>query len=68
VCYSRKWLRSTGQFAGDAPGARGVVTFVQSLGDARLATVDWGKWAMPPRVHVANLAVITEERGVVDEY
>ena len=59
VAYSAAWLRSTGQQAGEAGHARGVVTKIDAIGHGTdplvLATVRWNK-DMPPRVNVRNLA------------
>ena len=58
VDYSVRFLRSIGEITGDMPQARGTVTEVKSCGGGGLvlARVDWGKWDMPERVNIANLA------------
>lgn len=59
VKYSRDWLRSTGQFTGDIPFARGTVTAIKEYGGGlRLATVDWKNPDIPEKVHVKNLTKI----------
>jgi hypothetical protein len=65
VAYSATWLHSTGQFTGDLPHARGVVTELKVLSpDVTLATVDWGgNPEIPTRINVKNLARIGE-RGI----
>jgi hypothetical protein len=55
VGYSQAFLRSTGQYTGPVPFARGVVRSVTAGG---IATVDWGDPDIPKKVHVFNLAVI----------
>lgn len=66
VAYKASFLRSTGQYTGDIPHARGVVTEIKSLGEMTLATVDWGNPNIPPRVNTANLSKVTQ-RGVADD-
>ena len=41
VRYSAKFLRSTGQYTGDVPFARGVITALRPMGDSTIATVDF---------------------------
>ncbi len=61
VGYSKQFLRSTGQYTGNAPFARGIVTALLSLSsDAILAEIDWDKPDLPPRVNVRNLATIKQ--------
>lgn len=38
--------------------ARGTVASIMDLGSTKLATVDWGTDEFPPRVNVANLAIV----------
>ena len=65
VAYSAAWLRSTGQFTGDAPLARGVVMRLIPVGDTTLAEIDWGTAELPARVHLANLVRVTE-KGIIE--
>ena len=59
VAYSAKWLRDTGQVAGDIGHARGVVVALESpTPDWTLATIQWDKGDFPDRVNVANLAIV----------
>jgi len=57
VCYSRNWLRSTGQFTGTAPFAKGTVTALEPMGASQLAVIDWGKdrGELPSKVLSSNL-------------
>ena len=66
VSYKASFLRSTGQFTGDLPHARGVVTEIKPLGDNALAVIDWGNPDIPSRVLVSNLSKVTQ-RGIADE-
>ncbi|MCY2985011.1 MAG: hypothetical protein NTY15_15410 [Planctomycetota bacterium] len=61
VCYSRTFLQSTGQLTGDVPFARGIVTAIESLGETKLAAIDWDNPDMPQRVNVANLSKVTQK-------
>lgn len=62
VAYSAAWLRSTGQFTGDLPHARGTVTDLKVLSaDVVLATVDWQNEEIPNRVNVRNLCRVNEK-------
>ncbi|MDZ4858036.1 MAG: hypothetical protein SGI88_03565 [Candidatus Hydrogenedentes bacterium] len=65
VAYSAAWLRSTGQYTGDVPFARGVVKKLVPLGQTTLAEVDWGNPDIPSRVNVANLSRVTD-KGIQD--
>ena len=59
VAYSAKWLRNTGQVAGDIGHARGVVVALESpTPDWTLATIQWGNGEFPEKVNVANLALV----------
>ena len=58
VQYSRHWLKSTGQFTGDIPHAKGTVTAIKELGSLKIATVDWANPEIPERVNVANLSKV----------
>ena len=51
VCYAREWLRNTGQYTGDVPFMRGVVTEIRN---GYMATVEWDIGETYP-VHCANL-------------
>jgi hypothetical protein len=58
VAYSVQWLRSTGQVAGDAGHARGIVESLDTFSTGfTLARVKWD-CDMPDRVNVKNLAVV----------
>jgi hypothetical protein len=62
VAYSKEFLRSTGQYTGDVPHARGQVTALISLGnDVTLAEIAWDTPDLPNRVNVRNL---TTTRGI----
>lgn len=63
VCYSRTFLRSTGQMTGDVPHARGEVTAILSLGETQLACIRWDTPDLPEKVNIANLSRITH-RGI----
>jgi hypothetical protein len=65
VCYSQRFLQSTGQYTGDVPFARGVVTALVPLGSTTLAEIDWKNDELPARVSVANLSRVTEQ-GILD--
>ena len=68
VCYSRDFLRSTGQFTGDTPHARGIVTALVPLGQTTmLAEINWDTPELPPRVNTANLSKVTE-KGISERY
>lgn len=58
VAYSAAFLRSTGQYAGDAPHAKGEVKALVPLGDTVLAEIEWDHPALPNRVNVANLCLV----------
>ncbi len=66
VAYKASFLRSTGQYTGDIPHARGVVTEIKPLGDNALATIDWGNDEIPAKVLTSNLSKVTQ-RGIADE-
>jgi len=63
VAYAKAWLRSTGQFTGDAPQARGVVKTIEPVGELRLAVIAWDTPNLPERVNVKNLSRVKD--GVV---
>lgn len=65
VCYSRRFLQSTGQLTGDTPHARGVVTAIVPLGQTALAEIDWDNDNLPERVNVANLSRVTD-KGILE--
>jgi hypothetical protein len=65
VCYSRQFLQSTGQYTGDVPFARGVVTALIPLGSTTLAEIDWNNSDLPSRVNVADLSRVTE-KGIAE--
>lgn len=62
VRYSRLFLRSTGQYTGDVPFAKGRITGIEVLGPAsdpeatRLAHIDWENCDCPKRVALFNLS------------
>lgn len=66
VCYSRQFLRNTGQQTGDIPFARGKVTSLIKLGETMLAEIEWNQPDVPPRVNVANLSRVTT-KGIAEE-
>ena len=43
VCFSRVFLRNTGQFVGWQPFAEGTITKAQPLGSRDLLTVTWDR-------------------------
>jgi hypothetical protein len=55
----------TGQYTGDVPQGRGVVTALVPLGDTTLAEIEWNNPELPKRVNVANLSRVTEQ-GIFD--
>ncbi|WP_254509547.1 hypothetical protein [Anatilimnocola floriformis] len=65
VCYSQRFLQSTGQYTGDVPFARGIVTALVPLGSIMLAEIDWQNDELPARVNVANLSRVTQ-KGILD--
>lgn len=65
VAISARFLRSISCFTGDMPQARGTVKELRQVGDVTIAVVDWGRWEIEPKVHVANLSRVTE-RGVLE--
>jgi hypothetical protein len=65
VCYSKRFLQSTGQYTGDAPQGRGTVTALVPLGETTVAEIDWNIPDLPKRVNVANLSRVTE-KGILD--
>jgi hypothetical protein len=65
VCYSKRFLQSTGQYTGDIPFARGVVQELIPFGETMLAVIDWGDPNIPKRVNIANLTRVTT-RGILE--
>lgn len=65
VCYSKRFLQSTGQYTGDVPFARGTVTALVPLGSTTLAEITWDTPELPERVNVANLSRVTD-KGILD--
>ncbi len=56
VAYSKAFLQSTGQYAGDVPHARGEVKALVNLGsETTLAEIEWDRPGIPERVNVKNL-------------
>ena len=66
VAYKASFLRSTGQYTGSIPNARGTITELKNLGGNTLATIDWGNDDIPAKVLTANLSKVTA-RGIADE-
>jgi hypothetical protein len=58
VAYSAAFLQSTGQYAGDAPHAKGEVKALVPLGETTLAEIEWDHPDLPERVNVANLCLV----------
>jgi hypothetical protein len=57
VGYSKAFLQSTGQIAGDTPFARGTVVALHPLGtETMLAEIDWHGAEQPRKVNVYNLS------------
>jgi hypothetical protein len=70
VCLRASWLRSTGQYTGVIPHARGVVKAIWTLSPGCvIATIDWGAAGeeVPERINVNNLSIVHPERGIADE-
>jgi hypothetical protein len=65
VCYSKKFLQSTGQYTGSAPMGRGIVTALVPLGSTTLAEIEWNDADLPSRVNVANLSRVTD-KGIME--
>jgi hypothetical protein len=65
VCYSKTFLRSTGQMTGDLPFSRGKVTEIKDHGGLVLATVHWNDPSVPAKVAVCNLSPVTE-KGIME--
>lgn len=57
VAYSVQFLRSIGDYT-DLAHARGTVKEIRQLGSTSLAVIAWDKGDYPPKVNVANLALI----------
>ena len=55
IAFSRAFLRSTGQFTGWAPFARGTVDALYESRDFTIASISWDDAAEPSRVNIANL-------------
>jgi len=55
VAYTRDFLRSTGQFTGDAPFLRGEVIDIMNLNQLRLALVKWDGFEEPRTINIKNL-------------
>jgi hypothetical protein len=58
VAYSAAFLQSTGQYAGDAPHAKGIVVALTQLGESTLAQIEWDTPDLPGKVNVANLCQV----------
>lgn len=61
VCYSQRFLQSTGQYTGEVPFLRGIVTELKSYGELTVATVAWNGEDTPAKVAVSNLSRVTEK-------
>jgi hypothetical protein len=56
VAYSRNFLWSIGELAGDMPHARGEIVGLVPVGrEVLLAEVSWDRAELPARVNVKNL-------------
>lgn len=55
IAYTAAFLRSTGQYTGDVPQAKGRVTALVPLGETMLAEIVWDTPDLPRRVHIANI-------------
>lgn len=60
VMYSRQWLKSTGNYTGDLPFARGTIIKIIDLGVTKLAEIDWNNDDIPKRVNINNLHEISK--------
>jgi len=61
VAYSRNFLRSTGQYSGAIPFARGRVVGVKPVSKTlQVVEIDWGEPDIPERVLSANLVLVSE--------
>lgn len=58
VKYSANFLRSTGMYTGDIPFAKGRVTHIDPKFGGGLATIEWDRPDVPPRVLLANLVKV----------
>ena len=59
VQFSQKFLRNTGQFTGDVPFAKGIVTEIEKFGQGfTLVTVDWDVLDSPAKVNMKNLEIL----------
>jgi hypothetical protein len=65
VAYSPRWLRSIGADQGELLHQRGVVTAIESVGDRRMATVDFGDGLAPIKLPAENLRRV-DGRGIPD--
>jgi hypothetical protein len=63
VCYSRKWLKNTGQHTGEFPFARGIITHLTTFKYSTIATIEWDNPDIPKKVNVKNLSKISK-RGI----
>lgn len=56
VRYKSEFLRSTGQYTGDIPFARGTIKEIKKYsGDFAIALIDWQNENVPARVNIGNL-------------
>ena len=59
VQYSTQFLRSTGEYTGNVPKAKGVVKKLTSIGSNRhMAEVDWDLKDVPKKILTTNLSKI----------
>ena len=62
VCYSREWLRSTGNFTGNIPQASGRVINIEVVyPEFELAIVEWNFKDIPAQINVKNLIRLDEK-------
>jgi hypothetical protein len=56
VQYTRQWLRSTGQLAGDIPHAKGRIISLSPVSNGLdIATIEWDRPNIPAKVLTSNL-------------
>jgi hypothetical protein len=62
VKYAVKFLRSIGEYTGDMPRAKGIVTGLTGFGqDGKfLISIDWGNPDLPGKVLDSNLALVSD--------
>lgn len=61
VGYSKQFLQSIGQYTGDAPLARGVVTALHPVSsELTLVEIEWNKPDLPSKVNIKNLSAVRQ--------